>query len=363
MLSPTERVRYDRQLRLAEIGHEGQAKLKSASILVVGAGGLGCPVLQYLAAAGVGEIGIADFDVVDESNLQRQILYGTEDLGINKAEAAKKHLYSLNPLISVQGFTDRMTSQNTLDIMEPFDLILDCSDNFATRYLINDASLILNKPFVYGAIYKFEGQVAVFNYQNGPSYRCLFPNPPSKHIPNCAEIGVLGVLPGIIGSLQANEALKIILEIGNPLSGELLVYNTLSNQVTRLGITRNEHVISKVKDAAKTFEEGNYDDYCKLEENNMREVSLETFNDILSKGSMKILDVREPWETPRIEGQNVLYIPVSQVLQSLDQIPRDEDVIVACQHGVRSRSVVEYLTNNHQFTNLINLQGGLTPNE
>src|SRR5690606_19253182 len=215
--------RYSRHIILSEIGQAGQDKLLSAKVLVIGAGGLGCPVLQYLAAAGIGTLGIIDFDVVEISNLQRQVLFGTSSLGKNKAEAAKKHLEDLNPEISIMAYAEKLTYQNALELFKNYDIIVDGSDNFETRYLVNDACIITNKPLVFGAIYKFEGQVSVFNYQNGPSYRCLFPNPPQKDtVPNCSEIGVLGVLPGIIGSMQANEVLKIILGIGSTLSGKLL---------------------------------------------------------------------------------------------------------------------------------------------
>jgi len=363
MLTSQETNRYDRHLRLEEIGIEGQEKLKAASVLVIGAGGLGCPVLQYLAAAGVGHLGIVDDDVVDESNLQRQVLFGMDDLGKNKASVAAGHLMKLNPMIKVEVWENRLTALNALDTLKAYDLVLDCSDNFATRYLINDACLILDKPLVYGAVYKYEGQVAIFNYPGGPSYRCLFPDPPTKHIPNCAELGVLGVLPGVIGTLQASEALKLILGLGDPLSGKMLIYHALEASFTTLEIPRNETVIAEVRQRADSFDTYNYEDQCGIEEQEMKEVTLENFYGILERGETWILDVRESWEMPRIEGDRVLYIPVSQILQTLERIPRDEEVIVACQHGVRSRSVVEYLTVNHDFKNLINLRGGLTPYE
>ena len=204
--------RYNRHIILSEIGQAGQDKLSNAKVLVIGAGGLGCPVLQYLAAAGIGTIGIVDFDIVDISNLQRQVLFGTSSLGKNKAEAAKQRLEDLNNEISIIAYPEKLTHKNAIDLFNQYDIIVDGTDNFETRYLVNDACIITNKPLVFGAIYKFEGQVSVFNYQNGPSYRCLFPSPPKEGtVPNCSEIGVLGVLPGIIGSMQANEVLKIII--------------------------------------------------------------------------------------------------------------------------------------------------------
>ena len=223
--------RYNRHIILSEIGQIGQDKLTNAKVLVVGAGGLGCPILQYLAAAGIGTLGVIDFDVVDESNLQRQILFGTSSLKQNKAIAAKKRLEDLNDTITINAYPYQLDYQNALDLLIQYDIVVDGSDNFETRYLVNDACIITNKPLVFGAIYKFEGQLAVFNYENGPSYRCLFPNPPKKDsVPNCSEIGVLGVLPGIIGTMQANEVLKIILSIGNTLSGKLFCFNALTLQ-------------------------------------------------------------------------------------------------------------------------------------
>lgn len=226
--------RYNRHIILSEIGQQGQDKISNAKVLVVGAGGLGCPILQYLTAAGIGTIGIIDFDVVDISNLQRQVLFGSSSLGQNKAEAAKQRLKDLNNTISIISYPKKLTYKNAITLFNQYDIIVDGTDNFETRYLVNDACIITNKPLVFGAIYKFEGQISVFNYKNGPSYRCLFPNPPNGTVPNCSEIGVLGVLPAIIGSMQANEILKIILGIGNVLSGKLLCYNALTLQISTL---------------------------------------------------------------------------------------------------------------------------------
>lgn len=363
MLSEKEKYRYDRHLRLAEIGADGQEKLKASAVLIVGAGGLGSPALQYLAAAGIGHVGVIDHDVVDESNLQRQVLFNTDDLGHNKAAAARDHLEKLNPLIQVTALEEKLTPKNALDILDGFDLVLDCTDNFAARYLLNDATIILSKPLIYGAIYKFEGQVSVFNYQNGPSYRCLFPYPPEGEMPSCAEIGVLGVLPGLVGILQANEAMKLILGIGDVLSGKMLIYNSLQAGFSRIHVPRNDQVIEKVKQEAENFTNSNYEAFCRTEPAAMREVSLEEFKRYLKNGSTPILDVREPWESPKLEGDYILQIPLSKLLDEVEAIPRSEDVIVACQHGIRSKSVVEYLSTNHNFKNLINLKGGLTPHD
>ena len=239
--------RYNRHIILSEIGQKGQDKLSKAKVLVVGAGGLGCPILQYLAAAGVGTIGIVDFDVVEVSNLQRQILFGSSSLGQNKAAAAKERLSDLNNSITINAYPEKLTFQNAIELFNQYDIIVDGTDNFETRYLINDACILTNKPLVFGAIYKFQGQVSVFNYNNGPTYRCAFPNKPKKDtVPNCSEVGVLGVLPGIIGTMQANEVLKIILGIGNVLSGKLLCYDALSAQSTILTVKRNDLEIQKV---------------------------------------------------------------------------------------------------------------------
>jgi len=222
-------TRYDRQIKLSEIGAEGQLRIRNASVLVIGAGGLGCPALQYLAAAGVGTIGIVDNDIVEESNLQRQVIYGTDSLGKNKAESAGKYIQNLNPETKVIIYNFRLIQSN-VDLIEKYDIIIDCTDNFETRYILNDSSIQLKKPWIYGAIHKFEGQVSVFNYQGGPSYRDLFPNKSEADIPNCATVGVLGVLPGITGMLQATECIKIITGIGDILSGKLLVFDMLKNQ-------------------------------------------------------------------------------------------------------------------------------------
>ena len=231
MLSPTEKRRYARHLLLDEVGIEGQERLKNSAVLCVGAGGLGSPVLQYLAAAGVGRIGIVDHDTVELSNLQRQVLHGESVLGMSKVQSAEQRLHETNPHVEVHGFPVPLTSENALDILKEWDLIIDGTDNFPTRYLINDACELLNKPLIYGSIYKFEGQMSVFNVDGGPTYRDLFPTPPPPGaVPSCAEGGVLGVLPAVVGSIQATEALKVLLGIGTSLSGRLLLYNALSMQ-------------------------------------------------------------------------------------------------------------------------------------
>ncbi len=331
--------RYNRHIILSEIGQEGQDKISQARVLVIGAGGLGCPVLQYLTAAGVGTLGIVDFDVVDMSNLQRQVLFGTSSLGENKAIAAKKRLEDLNDSISINVYPEKLTHKNALELFNQYDIIVDGSDNFATRYLVNDASVITNKPLVFGAIYKFEGQVSVFNYNNGPSYRCLFPTPPEKGaVPNCSEVGVLGVLPGIIGNLQANEVLKIILEIGKVLSGTLLCYNALNSQMISLKISKSEKEIEATRHKKEHFHTYEVEEVCELENKNVSIV------DLIHDSEVQIIDVREAHETPKIEGLHVLSIPLSQLETQLNKIDQNQKKAIFCQSGIRSKRAVSILT-------------------
>lgn len=243
-LTTAEKQQYSRHLILDEIGLAGQLKIKDTSVLVIGAGGLGCPVLQYLTAAGIGRIGIIDKDVVEQSNLQRQILYTHDDIGSNKAISVTRRLERLNPYIKFDTYPMRLTRDNALELFANYDIIVDGSDNFATRYLVNDAAILKGKPVVLGSIYKFEGQLAVYNYKNGPTYRCLYPTPPKQNeMPNCSEAGVLGALAGIIGSLQANEVLKIICGIGEVLSGKLLTYNMITMNQMILGFEKDTSII------------------------------------------------------------------------------------------------------------------------
>ncbi|MBL4668869.1 MAG: HesA/MoeB/ThiF family protein, partial [Flavobacteriales bacterium] len=299
-LTNKEKNRYSRHLSLEKVGLSGQEKLKLAKVLVIGSGGLGCPVLQYLTAAGIGTIGIIDFDNVDETNLQRQILFTTNDIGTNKAVAAGNRLKQLNPYIDFNIYPERLTTKNALNLFSDYDIIVDGTDNFSTRYLVNDACVITNKPLIYGAIYKFEGQVTVFNYQKGPTYRCLFPEPPKAgSVPNCSEIGVLGVLPGIIGTQQANEVLKLILGIGESLSGKLLTYDSLNNSFLTLTINRSEKEVQKVLDEKSNFEQIDYDFFCGIKiDEYMNEVSAQELKELLEKESIQVIDVRESYETP-----------------------------------------------------------------
>lgn len=354
-----ESERYNRHFRLDKVGLEGQAKLKAAKVLVIGAGGLGCPILQYLAAAGVGNLGIIDGDVVDLSNLQRQVLYQTHQVGKLKVEAAKAYLGALNPLVKVTTYPYELTPQNALSVMEHYDIVVDGSDNFATRYLVNDAAVITGIPLVYGSIFKFEGQVAVFNYNNGPSYRCLFPTPPPVgQVPSCSDVGVLGVLPGIIGSMQANEVLKIILGIGEVLSGKLLVYNTLDHQQLIVDLIPNLSEIAAIKAKKATFHTQNYEAFCGLSSNKqVEEISAAMLAAQLEECCL--LDVRELWEQPHYEELEGLQIPLPRLLTQADRVPRDKPVVVICAKGIRSRIAIEQLQEQLGYTNLKNLAGGL----
>lgn len=345
-------TRYSRHIVLDEIGQEGQDKLSLAKVLVVGAGGLGCPVLQYLAAAGIGTIGIIDFDVVEESNLQRQILFGTSSLGMNKAVAAKIRLEDLNPTITIEAYPEKLTAKNALPLFENYDVIIDGSDNFATRYLVNDAAIITNKPIVYGAIYKFEGQVSVFNYQSGPSYRCLFPTPPKEgSVANCSEVGVLGVLPGIIGTMQANEALKIVLGFEGILSGKLLCYNAKTSETNMLKLVKSASEIEKVLAGQADFQNHDFEAFC---ESPVVDISAE---EAFQKQNCQFIDVREFGEKPILEMPNCIQIPLNRLEQNLTKINSEKNKIVFCQVGIRSKAAIEILQ-KHGFDNCYNLKTG-----
>lgn len=361
-LTNSEKHRYSRHLSLDKVGLSGQEKLKAAKVLVIGAGGLGCPVLQYLTAAGVGTIGIIDFDSVDETNLQRQILFTTADIGINKAVAAEQRLKQLNPFVEFNVHSEKLTNHNALELFSNYDIIVDGTDNFSTRYLVNDASIISNKPLVYGAIYKFEGQVTVFNYKAGPSYRCLFPEPPKAgSVPNCSDVGVIGVLPGIIGSQQANEVLKIILEIGQPLSGKLLTYNSLNSSFFTVNVNRSESQIEKVLDKNFNFEQIDYDFFCGIKQDkNIQEITIDELKEWYQNTTdFQLVDVREEWERPRIKKENVIIAPLDELDEFVTKISKDKKVVIICQHGIRSLSAIETLKREYNFNNLINLQGGI----
>lgn len=353
-LSSEEYKRYSRHILLSEIGQEGQEKLKAAKVLVIGAGGLGCPSLLYLAAAGVGTIGIIDHDTVDFSNLQRQILYKESDIGQPKVVCAKAHLSAQNPFLEYLTFQEQLTSQNALEIITDFDLVIDGSDNFATRYLVNDACIMLNKPFVYGAIHRFSGQIAVFNYQNGPTYRCLFPEPPLPgEVPSCSEAGVLGVLPGIIGSFQATEAIKMITGIGEVASGKLVLIDTLTLEFSKLNI-------KKVEKNSQIDSLIDYEAFCRAgnAEESIREMSPAELRKLIEEQrSFQLIDVREPFEfsNHNIGGK---LIPLKKLESRINEISREQTVVVHCQSGGRSKEAIKILK-KYGFENVYNLTGGL----
>lgn len=353
-LSSDEYKRYSRHLLLSEIGREGQEKLKAAKVLVIGAGGLGCPALLYLTAAGVGTIGIIDHDTVDFSNLQRQVLYKESDIGQPKVTCAKAHLSAQNPFINISTFETQLTSRNALEIIADFDFVIDGSDNFATRYLVNDACVMLDKPFIYGAIHRFSGQIAVFNYQNGPTYRCLFPEPPLPgEVPSCSEAGVLGVLPGIIGSFQATEAIKMITEIGEVASGKLVLIDTLTLEFNKLNIKKVEknNQIDKLID---------YEAFCGAvnPENDIQEMSPAEFRKLMEEEKrFQLIDVRESLEYNNYNIGGKL-IPLKELESRLSEISREQMVVVHCQSGGRSKKAVEILR-KHGFEDVFNLTGGL----
>ncbi|MBT6746557.1 MAG: dinucleotide-utilizing protein, partial [Flavobacteriales bacterium] len=317
------------------------------------------PVLQYLSAAGVGTIGIIDFDTIELSNLQRQILFTTEDIGKNKAKVAAKWLSGLNPNVDYIVYPERLTTKNALSLFNDFDIVVDGSDNFATRYLANDAAVITNTPLVYGAIYKFEGQVSVFNYQNGPTYRCLYPEPPGYGaMTNCSDIGVLGVLPGMIGTYQANETLKIILGIGEVLKGKLLLIKALNYESQKLSISKNQHEIDKVMAKADEFENRDYDVLCTTNMTVVSEINASELKQLLGNQNMTIIDVRESFEEPRHKELNAKNVPLG-VINSVDlELPLDEQIVVYCQHGIRSKRAIEILKQKG-YQNLVNLTGGI----
>ncbi len=353
MLSKEEINRYSRHILLSGIGTEGQEKLKGAKVLVIGAGGLGCPVLQYLTAAGVGTIGIADDDIVDESNLQRQVVFSTEDVSRQKAEVAVQKLKLQNPNVNLISHISRLTSANALDLIKNYNLVIDGSDNFPTRYLVNDACVMLNKPLVFGSIFKFEGQVSVFNYKSGPTYRCLFPEPPGAgEVPNCSEVGVLGVLPGMIGTIMANEALKVILEIGNVLSGKLFVLDALSMHTQIVSFKKNP---VNLKITSLT----DYEQFCVANAAGVKEISVDELKKMIkSRADFQLIDVREQSEymVLNISGEN---IPLGSIEQHVSKIARDKKVVIHCKMGGRSKRAIEVLEKKYGFTNLYNLAGGI----
>jgi molybdopterin/thiamine biosynthesis adenylyltransferase/rhodanese-related sulfurtransferase len=351
MLQKEEISRYNRHLILPEIGYPGQMLLKQARVLVIGAGGLGCPVLQYLAAAGVGTLGIVDFDVVEESNLQRQILFGMQDVGRKKATVAAEKLALLNPFINLTAFTEQLCADNAEELIAAFDLVIDGSDNFATRYLVNDVCVALGKPFVSGSIFQFEGQVSVFNYQGGPTYRCLYPEPSAgEELPNCSETGVLGVLPGMIGLYMANEAIKLICGIGHVLSGKLLVLNALDNTTDTFSIER-----TAPKAPPATFFPV-VSCTANMPVQAISKTELEHW--LAEENEVYLVDVREPFE---YEAGNIggINIPLATLSDQLHVFPKNKRVVFCCQNGKRSLAAAHFLKNAKFKGSVFNLTDGI----
>ncbi|WP_223549116.1 molybdopterin-synthase adenylyltransferase MoeB [Aestuariivivens sp. NBU2969] len=366
MLSKEELKRYSRHLLLSEVGIEGQQKLKKASVLVVGLGGLGSPLAMYLAASGVGTLGLVDFDEVEASNLQRQIIHGTSDIGKLKLESATATLKNINPDINIVQYSGAITSENALDIIKSYDIVADGTDNFQTRYLVNDACVLLGKPNVYASIYKFEGQASIFGAKGGPCYRCLYPKPPEHGtVPSCGEAGVLGVLPGLMGTIQATEVVKLILKKGQPLIGRLLLYNALQMHFSEIKLKRNNNC-SVCGDKPTITKLIDYDAFCgvmkevesmkKLHGNN--EIMPKNLFNLINKKDLFLLDVREPYEYEIAKIEGSVLIPQEQVSNKLDVLPKDKTIVVMCHHGSRSKKIVEYLIDNG-FNKVYNLKGGI----
>jgi sulfur-carrier protein adenylyltransferase/sulfurtransferase len=364
-LTRDEILRYSRHLIMPEVGMEGQLKLSRAKVLMIGAGGLGAPLGLYLAAAGVGRLGIVDFDVVDVTNLQRQVTFSTADIGRPKLDAAKDRLAGVNPKIQIDTYTTRLTSENALELFKDYDIIVDGTDNFPTRYLVNDACVLLNKPNVYGSIFRFEGQATVFNYPGGPCYRCLYPEPPPPGlVPSCAEGGVLGVLPGIVGSIQAMETIKLILGIGEPLAGRLLLFDALAMNFRELKLRKNpacpicgpNRTINALID---------YEEFCGIrgEETpadtaGIAEITPRDLKVRLDRGDdLFILDVREPHEF-QICNINGHLIPLGELTRRVHELDSSREIVALCRSGKRSADAVRFLKQTG-FRKIWNLKGGI----
>lgn len=351
-LSTDDFQRYQRQIILPELGESGQKKLKAAKVLIIGCGGLGSPVILYLAAAGVGHIGLVEYDAVEKSNLHRQVLYGNDSVSRPKIEQAANRINEINPDIHVAQHAVRLDRHNVLDIFRSYDLIVDGTDNFPTRYLVNDACEILGKPYIYGAIHRFEGQVGVFNYKNSSTYRDLFPEPPPPEMaPNCAEAGVLGVIAGLIGSMQANEALKILGGFGQPLAGELFIIDALT-------LFSRKFRIPKIPGRVRVSELIDYEEFCHITLSN--EISMAELERWKTESrDFQLIDVREPheYEADNLEGE---LIPLDEIEERYDEIRRDIPVVVHCQTGLRSNRAIGILKDKFGFDNLFNLKGGMS---
>ena len=367
-LSNEEIARYSRHLIMPEVGMQGQRRLKAASVLMIGTGGLGAPVGMYLAAAGVGRIGVVDFDVVEESNLQRQIIHGTKDLGRRKIESARDRLRDINPHIEIETHETRLTSQNALRLFKNYDIVVDGTDNFPTRYLVNDACVLSGKPNVYGSIFRFEGQASVFWAERGACYRCLYPEPPPPGlVPSCAEGGVLGVLPGIVGAIQANETIKLILGIEGSLINRLLLFDALQMKFREFKL-RKDPKCPVCGEQPTVKELIDYEEFCGIvpqpqpaAAETLEEITATELHERLSRGDkLQIIDVREPheFEIARIEGTRL--IPLGHVVNRMNEIDPSVETVVHCKGGVRSAKAIEALQRAGYPGRLINLRGGIT---
>ena len=342
-----ETTRYNRQIILPEVGVNGQLKLQQAKVLIIGAGGLGVAVLPYLAAAGIGEIGIIDDDKIEVTNLQRQVIYKNSSIGKSKVLEAKEMALALNPSIKINAITQKLDFKNAISLFEQYDIMVDATDNLNTKYLINDACCVTNKPFVYGSIYRFEGQVSVFNYENGPTYRCLFSEENSDSR-NCNDAGVMGISVGIIGMFQANEVLKMVLGIGELLSGKLLVYNMLSNEQQKFEFSKTQ---------TNTIDKLTFENKYTSEESSTDEIGAAVALEQINNAEVVFLDVRNFDEYPKITIKNSIQIPLNTLESALHQIDANAILFVFCQSGIRSKKAVEILV-KHNFKNAKSIAGG-----
>jgi len=366
-LTNEEVARYSRHLIMPEVGVEGQKRLKAASVLAIGTGGLGAPLGMYLAAAGVGRLGLVDFDVVDSSNLQRQIVHGTKDVGRRKVDSARERLTDINPLIEIETHDTKLTSENAMQLFKDYDIVVDGTDNFPTRYLVNDACVLSGKPNVYGSIFRFEGQASVFWAERGACYRCLYPEPPPPGlVPSCAEGGVLGVLPGIIGAIQANETIKIILGADDTLVNRLLLFDAWHMKFREFKL-RKDPKCPVCGENATIKELIDYEQFCGIvpaqttEESALKEITATELKQRLDRGDdLQVIDVREPneYEIARLPGTKL--IPLAQVVNRMDEIDASRETVVHCKGGVRSARAIEALQRAGYSGELVNLKGGIT---
>jgi len=359
-MTKDEQLRYSRHMIMPEVGAEGQRRLNAARVLCIGAGGLGSPAALYLAAAGVGKLGLVDFDNVDLSNLQRQILHGTKDVGRKKLESARERLHDENPNVEIETHECRFTSANALEIVSRYDVVVDGSDNFPTRYLSNDVCVFARKPNVYGSVFRFEGQTTVFApHLGGPCYRCLFPEPPPPgSVPNCAQAGVLGVLPGIIGTIQANEAIKLILGAGEPLIGRLLYFDALKMKFREFNLRRDPQC-PVCGDSPTITEPIDYEQFCGVSTNVVPTVSVGELKQRLdAHESFQLVDVREPFEHEIASIDSARLIPLGELPDRLNELDREQLTIVHCHSGQRSAQAVQILR-EAGFGNVFNLEGGI----